>query len=274
MKYLSIVIVFLALICCDRRSTLSVDPEKVPALELSFNETVNEPREPESEPDTRSLIKTANYKFQVENVDAATKAIEVLAPGYEAVIADMNLVTSGSEVSNSLVIRVPSSNFEKLIEDLGKNAVFTNYKRITAQDVTEEFIDIETRLKTKKEVRDRYVDILKNKAKTVEEVLKAEEQIRYLQEEIEAKEGRLTYLKNKVSMSTINLEIYQRVAFASVPDIYEEPYLAKVKDAFSNGWTIVTMMSLFLINIWPLAVIGIAIFASRKWWRTKLVSSR
>ena len=270
MKYLSIAIVILAVIGCDHRAKLNV--EKMPTADVSYNESVQRARE--TGDDTRRLLKTANYKFQVDNVDVSTQAIEALTPGYEAVIADMNLVTTGSEVSNSLVIRVPSLNFEKLIEELGKNALFTNYKRITAQDVTEEFIDIETRLKTKKAVRDRYVDILKNKAKTVDEVLKAEEQIRHLQEEIEAKEGRLAYLQNRVSMSTINLEIYQRVPFASAPDVYEEPYLAKVKDAFSNGWTIVTMMSLFLVNIWPLAIIGIGIFVGRKWLRTKLVNKQ
>src|SRR5688572_926554 len=124
MKYLTIAILLLALIGCDdRRATMKVDSDKVheaSASNVSYNETIKAARETEA--DTRSLIKTANYKFQVENVDAVTKAIEVLTPRYEAVIADMNLVTSGSEVSNSLVIRVPSSNFEKLIEELGKNA--------------------------------------------------------------------------------------------------------------------------------------------------------
>ena len=70
-------------------------------------------------------------------------------------------------------------------------------KNVSVQDVTEEYLDIEARLKTKKEVEARYIEILKSKTKTVEDVLKAEEQIRIIREEIEAREGRLNYLKNQ-----------------------------------------------------------------------------
>src|SRR5258706_828272 len=213
------------------------------------------------------IIKTANYRFQVENIDQGTKEVEQTVGNYQGSIANMNLESNAYDISNQFVIRVPSKNFELLLEELGKRALYIDYKRISTKDVTEEYIDIETRLKTKREVRDRYIDILKTKAKTVEDVLKAEEQIRIIQEEIEAKEGRLKYLQDRVSTSTVNLEIYQKVEYKETPNTYEKPYITKIKQGFVNGWDIVKNVALLFINLWPVILVGGVLYWRRSWLR-------
>jgi hypothetical protein len=270
MKYLQLTLILLAISCGT--ATEKVDSHESAMLTESVKNVENDNN---VQTDRQSLIiKTANYRFQVDNVEKSTKNIERLVSQHQAFMGDMNLVTTSSSITNSMIIRVPSKNFEALLEDLGKESIFTNFKRITAQDITEEFLDIETRLQTKKEVRDRYVDILRNKAKTVEEVLKAEEQIRILQEEIESREGRLKYLQNRASLSTINLEIYQKVDYKETPDTYEKPYIVKAKQGLSNGWKIVTTFSIFLMNIWPIVLIGLLIYWRREWIRTKLTNKK
>lgn len=268
MKYLKFVLILLVLSCArESRNLEMMKSEEVPAEMASNDQTQNKTEQDQS----NYIIKTAGYKFQVEDVSQSTKAVQALVAKHQAFIADMNLITNNTEVTNNLIIRVPSKNFETLLEDLGKEAIFTNFKRISAEDVTEEFVDIESRLRTKKEVRDRYIDILKNKAKTVEDVLKAEEQIRILQEEIEAKEGRLKYLQSRVSLSTINLEMYQKVEYQETPDTYQKSYIIKAKQGFSNGWDIVKNLALFVINIWPIIIIGILVYWRRGWIKQKLM---
>lgn len=225
-----------------------------------------------NETERSHVIKSAHYRFRVEDVNVSTKNIEAMIRQAEGYVADMNLETNYSEISNTLEIRVPARNFENLLETLGKEATFTDFKRITSQDVTEEFVDIEIRLRTKKEVRDRYIDILRNKAKTVDDVLKAEEQIRILQEEIESREGRLKYLQDRVSVSTINLEIYQPLPYAERPQAEGKPYLIRLKNGLTNGWEMVTGFSLLLVNLWPLIVVGFLLWWKRKWIRAKLFS--
>lgn len=265
MRILSLVLLFIVLSCGNKSTTgdFSLD-------EAQFETAQYAPAEEKTPEPQNSIIKTANYRFQVEIVDISTKNIEALVKQHKGFIADMNLVTISTEISNAFTIRVPSQNFENLMSALGTEALYTNYKRINTEDVSEEFIDIESRLKTKKEVRDRYIDILKNKAKTVADVLKAEEQIRILQEEIEAKEGRLRYLQSKVSLSTINLEIYQHVTFQETPDVFEKPYFVKAKQGFLNGWSILVGLSLLLVNIWPVFILGVVIFWRRRWLKKKL----
>jgi len=68
--------------------------------------------------------------------------------------------------------------FDAFLTAIEAESIYTDYKNINSNDVTEEFTDITIRLKTKKEVRDRYIDILRNKAKTVKDILDAEDKIR------------------------------------------------------------------------------------------------
>jgi hypothetical protein len=269
MRLILILFLFTVLSCADQRV---LDTYDEPGDVLTVSTEYNIPPEEKTAEPQSSIIKTANYRFQVTNVDTSTKNIESIAKQFGASVAEMNLISNSSAISNTFTIRVPSQNFEDLMNALGADAVFTHYKKISTEDVSEEFVDIESRLKTKKEVRDRYIDILKNKAKTVTDVLKAEEQIRILTEEIEAKEGRLKYLKSRVALSTIHLEIYQHVTFQETPDVFEKPYVVEARQGFSNGWSIVVGLSLFFINIWPLLFLGILIYWRRSWIRKKLFS--
>lgn len=217
----------------------------------------------------RKVIKTADYSIKVKDVNKSTAAVEQMAKDFQGFISSTNLTNSSYRISNNLTIRVPADRLDDLMLAIDKEAVYTNYKRVNAQDVTEEYLDIETRLNTKKEVRDRYVDILRNKAKTVEDVLKAEEAIRVIQEEIESREGRLNYLKNQVSLSTINLELYQEVPYT--PDLGQQSsFWTRLKQSAGNGWQLILDIALGLVTIWPLLLIGGLLFWGRKWIKRKV----
>lgn len=218
----------------------------------------------------RKVIKTADFSIKVNKVEESTKRIEEMVAAHEGFMSAVNLTNSTYRITNQLTIRVPANRFDELMNTIETESIFTNYKRVNAKDVTEEYLDIETRLNTKKQVRDRYVAILRDKAKTVEEVLKAEEAIRVIQEEIESREGRLNYLKNRVSLSTINLEIYQEVPYT--PDRGNRTtFWTRLKQSASDGWTLVLGLVLGLVTIWPLVLICALIIWRRKWLRKKLL---
>ncbi|HWY36385.1 MAG TPA: DUF4349 domain-containing protein, partial [Nitrosopumilaceae archaeon] len=139
-------------------------------------------------------------------------------------------------------------------------SLYTNYKNVRSDDVTAEYVDIETRLKTKKEVEQRYIDILRNKAKTVRDVLDAENEIRIIHEEIEAKTGRLNFLKDQVAFSTINLDFYQVTKVTGQPDRVEYSYLSEAGDAFKVGWDGLKRLVIGLIYIWPMYLIGFLLY--------------
>ena len=212
----------------------------------------------------RKIIRTADLSMQVEDVQASSQKIESLVESFDGFIGSMDLTNSSYQISSNFSIKVPSGQFQLLLEALEKEGTFIRNRKVYAKDVTAEFVDIETRLQTKKEVRDRYIDILRNKAKTVEEVLKAENAIRVLQEEIEAREGRLKYLRNQVSLSTINLVIYQEVEYRPTPTTYSKPFGARILSGLKNGWELVLEIVVGITNIWPLLLLAAVLFWQRK----------
>jgi hypothetical protein len=217
-----------------------------------------------SKPIERRIIRNAKMDMQVEDIKKAFPKIESLVKNLNGYISSSDMQNNNYRISNNLVIRVPNDNLDTLLQLIENQSIFINSSSISSTDVTEEFIDIETRLKTKREVRERYLDILSKKAKTVEDVLLAEEQIRVLTEEIEAKEGRLRYLKNRVNLSTLTLSIYQKVEYVAPPNVYEKSFLTKIKEGFVNGWDILLNLILGLINIWPLVILFVVFVWKRK----------
>ena len=103
----------------------------------------------------RKIIRTANFRMQVDNVEKSTATIEVLIKQKGGFISSVNMSSSGSYINNNLSIRIPNEKLDSLLDLIAKEAIHIDYKRITADDVTAEFVDIQIRLKTKKQVRDR-----------------------------------------------------------------------------------------------------------------------
>lgn len=271
MKKLGTLIVLLGLIIsCNTTGESNLDVSYDEAeLEGSPIETSMVTFEKQEVPADRKMIWNADLEFQVGDVDAATKEISSLCSKYGAFISRMNMNSTNYEISNRITIRVANSHFNDLINDIKGTATFIRKVEISSNDVTEEFIDIESRLKTKKEVRERYIDILRNKSGEIKDVIAAEEAIRVITEEIEAKEGRLRFLQDKVSQSTITLEIYQKVDYKSEPETFEKGFFTKAKDSLATGWEIILEGLLFALRIWPLLIVAMILIVWRKKWFRK-----
>ncbi|PHN00696.1 DUF4349 domain-containing protein [Flavilitoribacter nigricans] len=225
------------------------------------------PLEPE-----RKLIKTANIRFQVEDLEKSTEKIKALTQEYSGIITGMFQNNNHYSIRNNLTIRVPAADLDRFLDAVELESIYTEQKSITAQDVTEEFLDISTRLETKKAVRDRYISILREKAQSVKDILDAEEKIRVIQEEIESIEGRLKYINNRTSLSTVNVEIYQEVEYEAPPVAHGKSFFTKLKDGFLNGWDLILDLAVGLVSIWPILLILTLILVFRK--RIKLFNRK
>jgi hypothetical protein len=206
------------------------------------------------------IIKSATARYKVKNVKKATQAIKAIAQKHGAYISDLRFQNDLYKKENRFTIKVPQHQFDILIDSVHAVVDFVEYENITTKDVTEEYIDLETRLKTKIGVKARYENILRKNAKTVEDILKTEDKLRVIQEEIESAQGRLKYLTNKVAFSTIQIDLYESVDYVEEPESYSKTFLDKAKQGLSNGWSFIESLIIVLINIWPLLIIGVVSF--------------
>lgn len=217
----------------------------------------------------RKIIWTANLEFQVDDVDRATEKIGDLVAKNGGAITQMNAQNNPSEHKNFITIRVDNASFSTMVKSLKKEAKSIREERLSSEDVSEEYVDIEARLKTKKEVRNRYVEILRTKTGKITEILEVEEAIRKITEEIEVQEGRLRFLNDQIDQSTIYLNLVQKVTYEEPTELFEESYSSKLGEGIRSGWSGITGLFLGLVKIWPLSVIFILFII----WQRKRISA-
>ena len=209
----------------------------------------------------RKLIKNGEIEFESENLIDTRKDVFKAIQKFKGFLSSDNEYKNSHEISNSLIIRVPSKNFDNLLNEITIGVTKFDRKEIKIKDVTAEFLDVETRLKTKKRLENRYLEILK-RANTVTEILEVEKQIGDLRSDIESSEGRLKYLNNQVSFSTLNVRIYETVS-------EQTEFGKKFKNGFKNGWDNLILFLVFLVNIWPFIFIIAGIVILIKFWRKR-----
>lgn len=158
----------------------------------------------------QKLIKTADIKVKVKEgafqhaFDRAS-AIAAAAGGY---VTSSNSTATDSELkSGSLIIRVPAEKFVTTLNSLKKLGE-PQELIVSGQDVTEEYVDIESRLKNLKAQEALLLKLL-DKAKTVEESIAVERRLSEVQSEIEVLTGRKRLIDNQTDYSTINVYIFE-----------------------------------------------------------------
>ena len=219
---------------------------------------------------TKKIIKDGRLGLQVDNLQIAKQKIDSLVKVAGGYYANENLKNSDNQSGYELVIRIPVVNFERFVGSAEKGSAKVLYKEIQARDVTEEFVDLSTRINSKRNSLARYNEIMK-KANTVKDIIQIEESIRVLQEEIESTEGRLRYLNDCVSYSTLNMTISTEKDFTFKPS-KRDSFWEKLKESIADGWYGLVDFILEFFGLWPylILIIPIVIFIRRRIKKWKL----
>ncbi|MFA5045069.1 MAG: DUF4349 domain-containing protein [Paludibacter sp.] len=201
----------------------------------------------------KKIIKDGRLGLQVDNLQTAKQKIDSLVKSAGGYYANENLKNSDNQSGYELVIRIPVVNFEQFVGSAEKGSAKVLYKEIQARDVTEEFVDLSTRLNSKRNSLARYNEIMK-KANTVKDILEIEESIRVLQEEIESTEGRLRYLNDCVNYSTLNMTISTEKDFTFKP-AKRDSFWEKLKESLADGWYGLVDFILEFFGMWPYLIL-------------------
>ncbi|MGQ9927398.1 MAG: DUF4349 domain-containing protein [Chloroflexaceae bacterium] len=154
----------------------------------------------------RLVIKTATLSIEVENVAEAETRISARAQELGGYV--VSLETRGAETQRTTVvtIRVPAQRFDEALSGVEGLARKVFSRTISGDDVTEEFVDLESRLRNLEATRDRLLDLL-SRADEVEAALQVNEALTDVQGQIEQIQGRMKYLQQSAAFSTITVEV-------------------------------------------------------------------
>lgn len=230
-----------------------------------------------------NFIRTADLKFEVPDVIQTTHHIEDIVTKHGGYVAYTNLSSVVTEVkiakissdsllkvssftpSNSIIIRVPNARLDQALREITRNAAYFDFRVIKAEDAGIRLLGEQLTMARSKKSTQR-VEKATEKSKTGQ--LTAAE-ILLLKNQENADQARISelMLKDQVSFSTVNIDIYQKPNLKKETlynlenaGAFEQSFGTQLSDSFSNGWYQVKNVIIFLANLWAISLLFFIIY--------------
>ncbi len=211
------------------------------------------------------IIRRGDVSIRVDTLEAAVAAVRRLAGSLGGYIGDVSMSAGEYEVRRAtLVVRIPTARFDDAMagmSPLGR----VEHSSVSAEDVGEEFVDVQARITTGRRLESRLVELLATRTGKLEEVLQVERELARVRGEIERYEGRARFLSARVATSTIAVTVSERA-----PVVGSNPGRSVIGEAFVNAWR--NFVGLVATGIESLGVVVPLLLLA--WGTVRLVRSR
>src|SRR5574341_846500 len=171
---------------------------------------------PPAEPQEPMIVKNGEIEIVVEDTGVAIERISQIAADGGGYVLSSQAWSSGEDHSAAMVIAVQVDQFEtamRRIRDLAMDVVFESS---SGQDVSTEYVDLQSRLRNLEATRDRILTFLE-RAETVEEALAINAELSEIEAQIEQVQGRMQYLAGRAAYSTITISIEEFINATPTP---------------------------------------------------------
>jgi hypothetical protein len=163
----------------------------------------------------RRVIRTAELWLEASEPDVTQRKVAALAESKGGFVLSSDTsrtrTDDGAELTTvTVVFRVPSTLFDGTLESVRAFGTHVSNEKVTGQDVTEEYVDLEARIKAQHAVEDQYMAVLKD-AKTIPDILAVQQKLGEARTEIERADGRRRFLENQTSLSTFTVHLARQI---------------------------------------------------------------
>ncbi len=213
----------------------------------------------QSQATDRKIIRNGNLTIEADDPQDGLRRITSVAESLGGFVVTSEFKQNDSRSTGkptqivTIIVRVPSHQFNAALEGIRPLGRVIQEKS-EGQDVTEEYIDLEARIRTKKALEAQFMEIMKRSSR-VTEALEVQSQIADVRGEIESLEGRRRFLENRAALSTINITLQTS---APIVTATTSGFWHDVKQAFGDAIdiaaSIVTGLIRFLIVMVPVTI--------------------
>ena len=198
----------------------SLPAQRLAPASVALDEASGRPAPPlagalEAAAAARKLIRTGRIVLEVPSFARASDEVARIAARHGGYVSDAQSSRGeqGKE-RGTLTIRVAADRFEAAMQAL-KALGRLRSEAVSTQDVTKAYMDVETRLRVKRETAERLREILRTRTGKLSDVLEAEREVSRVTEEIEQLEGERRYYDQQIALSTIAVELLEPAAAIS-----------------------------------------------------------
>lgn len=163
----------------------------------------------------RMIIRTVTMTLAVGNVQEAFRQVEQVVGEQRGYLAGSQIRQDGDRMTATMTLRVPADpvTYQATLERLRGLAERVVDEQAQAQDITEEYVDIESRLRNLRATEESLLALL-SKAQRIEDIINIQRELTNVRGQIEQIQGRKQALERRADMATINLTIREAGAFS------------------------------------------------------------
>ncbi|MDQ3684460.1 MAG: DUF4349 domain-containing protein [Acidobacteriota bacterium] len=200
----------------------------------------------------RKIIRNATLSIEIDAPADGQRRIASIAEARGGFVVTSESRQQGGASSESkphevvtIEVRVPAAEFDAVVSEIRAVGGRVKEEKITGQDVTEEYIDLEARLRTKKALEAQFIEIMKS-ARKVSDALEVQSEMAEVRTEIERLEGRRRFLENQSSLSTIKITLQPPAPLISANT---SGFFHGLRQAFGEGLDVAAAITLGLIRV-------------------------
>jgi len=228
----------------------------------------------EGQPDEQMVIYNGNISIEVNDFNDAQKIIQDEVDRIGGFVVESSVYQKGqnNQKNGTLIVRVPQEHFQPFLNELETTSSKGLEKSTRGNDVTEEYIDLESRLRSKETVEERLLSFLEE-ADNTKDLLTISSDLSALQAIIEQIKGRMSYLQNHVKLSTVTIHVQERsINVSTFQDSESLNTLEHAKSLFMDTVNVlisffskafIMMVGLSPVFI-PMILIGLAVYFLQK----------
>lgn len=208
------------------------------------------------------IIRTGTASIQVDSLDAAVAMVRALARRVGGFVAGSSTQAGRGQLhAATLELRMPAARFDEAVDGLrplGK----VEAVNVTAEDVGEEYMDVQARMVNARRLETRLIDLLARRTGKLSDVLDVERELARVREEIERYEGRLRYLRSRIAVSTLTLTVHEPVP------VVDQGSPGVMMEAARQAWRNVIALVAFAIQALGV-VVPLGLVATAGWWAVR-----
>jgi hypothetical protein len=201
----------------------------------------------------RMIIRTVTMNLEVGNVQETFQKVEQLVAEQSGYLAGSQIRQDGDRMMATMTLRVPAdpATYQATLDRLRGLADRVVDEQAQAQDVTEEYVDIESRLRNLRATEESLLALL-SKAQRIEDIINIQRELTNVRGQIEQIQGRKQALERRADMATINLTLREVGAFSrpgwSPGETFEEA--VRALGAALRGLAVFAIWLLVFSPIW------------------------
>lgn len=217
------------------------------------------------DPAERVILRTGQASIEVDSLEPAMAALRTVVRRAGGFVADASIRSGRDQLRQAtLELKVPSVRFDELTEGLQPIGRL-EFVNVSAEDVSEEFVDLTARVANGRRLEQRLVELLRTRTGKLQDVLSVERELARVREEIERLEGRLRYLRTSAQLSTLSVSLHEPLPIVATHG--SDPIAEAFRAAWRNFVGVLTATIASLGYLVPVLAFGWGVLAATRRWR-------